>query len=413
MTGRIAVFVTSPALLRLVAVAGVVGWLVAFPIYAFTQPVLAGPGAQPLGGDFVAFYTAGRIVLDGRAPQLYDLETLQDAQRAVLGAPQRHGLIAYANPPSVAAGYAGLAWLPYRAAYVVCTLAHLAAFLAAVRVVRPWLPKLREHWGTVLGLVWLFYPISRTITGGQNTALTLLLLSVAYAALRRGRAAVAGVALGLLAYKPQLVLVIGLLLLVRRQFRCLSWAVAAGIGHYLLGAALCGIWWPRDMLNMLSQYWHLENAYNGAYSVALIGWCEFWGPAGSGKRIGIVAAGLVLAVLAWVWRRADPRGETFALHWGLAVCGTVLISPHAMWYETGLLVLPVLLALHEVRRRGESLAPSGRLLLVAGFVLFPLYAWAPQLGVQPLVLLPLGILLWLGRLERVWAAPSAAPVRAV
>jgi len=76
------------------------------------------------------------------------------------------------------------------------------------------------------------------------------------------------------------------------------------------------------------------------------------------------------------------------------VCATILVSPHTQWYDVGLVVLPVLLALNDALEGGMSFSPGGRLTLVAGFLLVPLYRWADALGWQPVILLPLLTLAW-------------------
>ncbi len=399
MFGRALAALTSSTVLRLVALAGALGWLAAFPIALVQHTTLLNQPNQPFGGDFASFYTAGRLVLAGRGGELYDLGLQQRTQAELLNAPGYAALVAYVNPPVWAVLFAPLAALPYKLAYVVCTAGLLAAFLGALHVLRPHVPRLHGHWGTVVGLTWLFYPICRTVTAGQNTTVTLLLLTLIYAGLRGGRPLRVGIALGLLTYKPQFALLIGALLLIQRQWRAVFVAGALGGVHYLLGAVVCGPSWPLNLLRTLSSYNTLENVYNGATSVALLGWHEYWLPPAWGRTLGWVGTAAIVGAVLWTYRTADGRRSEFALHWGLAVTASVLVSPHTQWYDAGLVVLPVLLALDHCLVVRGNLSVAARFGLLAAFVLFPLYEPAARSGhIQPLILLPLGVLLWLARL---------------
>ncbi len=407
MPGRAFAAIASPTVLRLVALAGALGWLAAFPIALAQQETRLNESNQPFGGDFASFYTAGRLVLTGRGAELYDLRLQQSTQAEILNAPGYTALVAYVNPPVWAVACAPLAALPYKAAYVICTAGLLAAFLGALHALRPHVPSLHASWGTVVGLTWLFYPICRTVTAGQNTAVTLLLLTLIYAGLRADRPLRVGAALGLLTYKPQFALLIGALLLMQRQWRAVLVAGALGVVHYLLGALVCGPAWPLDLLHTLARYNTLENVYNGATSVALVGWHEHWLPQAWGRTLGWAGTAAVAGAALWTYRTADGRRPEFALHWGLAVAASVLVSPHTQWYDAGLIVLPVLLALDHRLGVSGKLPNAVRLGLLAAFLLFPLYEPAARYGhFQPLILLPLGVLLWLARLHAETTGPQ-------
>ena len=408
MFHRLILAATSAPLLRLAAVVGVIGWVVGFAAHLATLDGLTDHGGEPIGGDFMSFYTAGSIVLEGRGEQLYASQLQQTLQRKILRDPEYAGLSAYLNPPSVAVLLAPLAALPYFPAYLLCTGGLLACFLTAFRLLGPHLPALRDFRLTVVGLAFLFYPLAVTVTGGQNTAVSLLLLAATYHFLRHRRAVLAGLALGLLLYKPQLALPIILLLALRRQFVCVGVAASVAVGHYLLGAALCGPAWPLNLLAAGRDYWSLENLENGARSISLIGVCDYSLPVEFARVIGPLLAALVLAATAWSWRRADPRGDGFDLHWAAAIAATVLVSPHTQWHDSGLLVLPVLLVLNHRLSVGQGVSAAGRFGLLAAFALTPFFDLGQVLGFQPLVLLPLLTLLWIARQMR-----SERPLAAV
>ncbi|MEW6250837.1 MAG: glycosyltransferase 87 family protein [Planctomycetota bacterium] len=407
----------SPPLLRLVTTAGLIGWAVAFLVFVIRIPGPVGPDGQHLGGDFLNFYTAGRMVLAGDGERLYDLGAQLAAQRAAAGGADWNGLAAYINPPVLALACAPLAALPYKLAYVLATLALLAVFLAGLRALRPCLPNLIGHWDLVVALSLLFYPYTRSITGGQNTAVSFALMAALFAALQRsaaGRRSAdlwAGIWLGLLFYKPQLALLFCLLLALRGRFRVVAYAAGGALAHYAVGALVSGPLWPLHMSAALRAYWPLEFEHNGAHLVSWLGFCEYALPRAVFKPVGLALMVATLAALLWAWRRARVGQDDFGLYWGLAVCATILISPHTQWYDAGLVLLPVLLALEHLAARDVHPGLRVHLALAAGFLLFPLYLAAPWLGFQPLTFMPLAGFLWLCQIIDAPATPAGSVLR--
>ena len=400
MLRRALTALSSPSLLNLIALTGLVGWAIAFIVHLPSLRSLVDKNGDAVGGDFIAFYTAGRLINEGQGGRLYDLQLQQATQRQILDRPDYAGLNSYVNPPALAALLVPLARLAYLPAYLLYTLLLLCAFLAAMYLLRPHLPTLHQYWFVVVALSLMFYPMVVTITGGQNTPITLLLIAAAYVALRRGRVVLAGLALGLLCYKPQMALLLCLLLLSRGQFRCVLTAGAVGVGHYLVGAVVCGVRWPLEMLAALRTYWPIEDHFNGANSISLLGLCDYALPAAAFMPVGLAAAGLTLAAVLWTWRRAAPRRDSFALYWGMAVCATLAVSPHTQWYDVGLVLLVVLLALNYLLTSGQPISTGLRAALLLGFFVVPAYPIAAHLGWQPLAFVPLVMLLWLLQLTR-------------
>lgn len=353
-------------------------------------------------GDFLVFYTGGRMVLEGHGAELYDPAAQRRAQDGVTGPGYRYHHW-FVNPPLLALLLAPLSALPFVQAFYLHDLAMLAAMAAALALLRPHLPALgkdRLHWWTTVLLVMTFHPIARTVFGGQNTPLTFLLLAGAYACFRRGRPLTAGVLLGLLSYKPQYLLVLGPALVLRRSWTALAGAGAAAAVHYLLGALVCGADWPLRMAGFLSHYRLTEAQTNFHLHIALLPVLRHalappWDVLVAAPAI---AAILILALAAALrCSDADPR---FGAVWALLVCATLLVSPHTQYYDAGLVALAVVLGLDFLAGSGAALPAGLRLVLLAGYLAYPVYALVAWLGFQPLVLWPLAGFLWSFRLSR-------------
>lgn len=305
--------------------------------------------------DFVAFYTAARMVWDGKGAQLYDLREQTLYQEEILRSLQtefrfKDDLLAYNHPPFEILWYIPLGGLSYLQAYSVWLAASLACVLAGVcLLLRP--PQNLERGRAVhfiLGSL-AFFPVFINLLQGQDSATLFLFWTLGYWNLAREREATAGVWLSLLLQKFQVVLPTLLVLSVLRRWRALSGFLAGSIVLLAMSLAVVGPsgiesygrlivemsgWierrgiYPSQMHNLRAQFYlwlygqhpFLANLLTGLASVAL----------------------LVLLVKAWKgeWR---PGSARFGLKFSLLVTISLLVSPHLNLHDLSCLVLPGLL----------------------------------------------------------------------
>jgi len=315
--------------------------LVAF-VVAFLVTVATGSGSSTaagrLGGDYPAFYSAGRIVLDGDASHLYEPARQEQAQHDLFGG-EHDGFLYFAYPPPVAALYAPLAALPYRLSYALHTLLMAGALVLALRVLRPIVPMLgRRFWlSSVLAVA--FFPMFRAIGGGQNTALTVLLIALAWRAVHERRQVWCGVAIGLLLFKPQLALLFLLLLFVTKRWRSLAAAAGVAGATFLAGAAVAGWDWPVTWLSRAQWFSALDAQVNAGNAISFLGAAHaaFGEHALWATAIAALLSAATVLVVVRVWRFAPP--DDLAAPFALAAAGGLLAVPHVMFYDAGLLVL--------------------------------------------------------------------------
>ena len=156
---------------------------------------LALPLREGAHHDFLAFFGAGKLVLDGDPAGIYDPARLTAVERAVVPGPVgANGYMPFINPPFAAAVFAPLAALSPEVARAVWAGISLALLVAAALVVAR--PSSRDR---ALGalLVALSFPVYHTLAEGQWSILLLAAGLAALAAGRRGRWALVGLALGL------------------------------------------------------------------------------------------------------------------------------------------------------------------------------------------------------------------------
>jgi alpha-1,2-mannosyltransferase len=344
---------------------------------------------RPVGADFLVFYAAGRILAAGAGAELYSPARQLEAQREILG--RDRGVAIFPYPAFVALPYALLSQTSLPVAYLVATMAMLAAALAAVLLLRAVFPITRAQFLLVLLIILCSQPFAAAVLGGQPVAFTLLCFVGIYAGMRQQRPGAAGIWLGLLAFKPQLAAVLVLVLIVRGQWRILTVAGFLAAGLIAMGMVAAGPGWPVSFFSLATSDYYLDNAIlaDGVRSISLpgllghlVGTHTLWT-----ILLALLISLSILTGLVRLWRILDPCGERFPLQFAALVVATVLVSPHALFYEAALLILPLLALADRWASQGRLGRPFGPLLgflFVFGF-LWPL---APTLGMEPLALLP-------------------------
>lgn len=353
------------------------------------------PGAPLHFIDFEVFHAAGRLALEGRLDIAYDPERFWAHTRALSGSADR---MQWPYPPHFNLVAAALALLPLVPSYTLFMLGSLAFYTLMLRRV--------AAGQQALVLMLLFPAIIICLKIGQNDFLIGGLAAWLVAELLAGRpAGRAGVALGLLSFKPQFAAGLGLYLLQRRHWR--SIALGALVALALLAAAT--LWlgsdvWPQ-FLHSGAEVSRLFSAglykYHRMYSLyaALFAATGNAGLALAGQ-IGFDA--LLLAALLWC-RRWPPRQ-----HLAAAAMVTALFSPYAYDYDLPILGVAIALLAPAIAARGRRqllwLVPLAWLACLTGVFV---EAWWPQRPLPSLMLLPLlalcAALLWLGR------APAPQP----
>lgn len=293
-----------------------------------------------LGGDFPAFFAAGDIVVDSGYENLYDPAVQQSAQEGLIE--NEGGYLFFAYPPFVATGYSLLTPLGYRGAYIAQMLLMSIAAAAIVALLRPMSEFVREYSVAVLAGILFFQPILASLIGGQNTLLTMLLFVAAARAEWSGRELIAGVAVGLLAYKPQYGLPLFLLVLVVGRWRVAAGATATWALLYAAGAAALGPGWLGPWWEQATAFRDVNAGVNGHLFVSLPGYIEHLTGigGGAGRALGLGLGLVGMLGLAWCWRRA--AGDAL-FRYAIAATGLILIAPQSLFYEAGVAAVTILL----------------------------------------------------------------------
>jgi len=293
-----------------------------------------------VGGDYPSFYAAGSIVLDDPgldSGRFYEPDRQFEAQGPVLGA-DRDGNLFFAYPAFFVVPFVPLAALDFGASYLVHTLLMAFALAGALLLLRPLSATVRSHPVEAFALALTFFPMFRGVTGGQNTALSLLLIAVTWRSLDHRRDLPAGVAAALLLFKPPLALpFLGALVLARR-WRAVGAAAGTVVALDLLGAAATDLAWPSAWADAVRYLDRVDTPFNVQNFVSMPGAAEalFGIDSAAANVVGFGLAALIAVGVAHTWLRdIGTLGERIAL----TTAGALAMSPHALYYDAGLLVL--------------------------------------------------------------------------
>jgi hypothetical protein len=327
--------------------------------------------------DFLAFYAAGRIVSEFGPSKLYDLEIQREIHRRIEPLTDRRPLWAYLNPPFVALLLSPLALLSYQSAYRLLLAINLTLFVAAISIATRGYSKEMRLACLLGGLATM--PAYYAFYNGQLVCLLLLLFALLFRDLADGRDRRAGIWLGLLLIKPQLLIVPVLLLIWKRRFRTLLVAGAVDLLLGLVSFAMIGgagtIDYSRIAVmsatgdSSLAFFPQTMHNWRGFFLRADIG--------GLAAPASAAASLLTILALLWIWRGEwNPNpGQLIAL-----IFATLLISPHCHDHDF-ILVGLALAVLVQFVKESSTVWLSATTFALATWALPNLASWAsPRFG---------------------------------
>lgn len=389
-------------------------WLGAAAVAIFIGTIAIGyvltpkpPNAHAtVGYDFIAFYTAGHFVLDGRTRELYDLRAVAAYQHDLAhqnGADLGTAVGPWWNPPFYAWLFVPVAKLPFPLAMKVWIAINLLCFVGAVTLLCQFLSTKKgistfslppdrgsknvlipfiwgRNWGLVGVLLVLSVPFIHAISHAQNTCMSLLLLTATVWLWREQRAFAAGIIGGLLLYKPQLGAVVATVLAID-----LGWVAFAGIaitGAVLLAASLALPGMVRGFVHQMPANLHFVQDQVKYLWERHVTFKAFWRLLIQGTAVGepvlavrllstlcstIVGAGLLWAIVRFKRKHAITNvtdaidAEDKAARRDRIIAATIastpLLMPFYFDYDQLLLAVPAVLLAADVIRRGSANLP--------------------------------------------------------
>jgi glycosyl transferase family 87 len=297
---------------------------------------------KPLGTDFSNVYAAGSLTWQGRPAEAYQPALQHAEEKAVFGG-REVPFYGWLYPPFFFSVAFLVASLPYAWGLAVWLAASLAAYLAAMRAI---LPRLET-----LLIAAAFPAVFINIGHGQNGFLTAALLGGALHWLDR-RPWLAGVLIGLLAYKPQFGVLIPVALLAGGRWSTIGAAVATiaallAISFVTLGG---GVWHAFADSMTFAQTVVLEQGGIGWEKIqSVFSAMRMWG-AGVHLAYAVqIALALMLAAsLAWLWQ----SNAEFELKASALATASLLATPYVLDYDLVALAVGIVFFVRHGLSRG-------------------------------------------------------------
>jgi len=340
----------------------------------------------PVGWDFRAFHSAATLMSEGAGDAMYR----QPWVAGLTGPP-------FVNPPFAAVFF--LPFVPFDVvpAWALWSALSVVALAIGFRAlgVRSWV---------IATLVSLFtIPVFFALKLGQTSLIVFMLMSLAYAAMSRGRLRTAGAVLGFVVFKPQLL--IGFVFWWLSRWRSMRPAIVGGFatGGALIAVSL--IVFPFAWVNFFEVVGRLPELYAFGDSP----YYEFaaWNVVITNEAANpalISASSLALTVVtggALVWFVRRVRND-LPLAYSGAVVVALIGAAHIVVHDWALLLIAGVLLWQRLPKQRLAWATMGLALvyttLLAPFlVLFQLDAFGVAVNIAPAVLI----------LCTVWAARIA------
>jgi hypothetical protein len=371
---------------------GRVRWAIA-GIAALTAAVFyLAVGANIVGNaqrhDFLNLYTGATLAHEGDFARLDDADRQFEIERKLV--PDLPALVPFVRPPVYAAVLAPLATMPLKTAFWVWVVIQVAILMVC------WAWAARRFGAN--GLMWaaVFLPTVYGIANGQDCAMMLLLMIVAYELAERESLAASGFAIGLALFKFHLLLLFPVLMIVSRRWRMLAgYCAAAGIeiGGTLVLSGKSGmveyvkLLQRKDIERLSPSPEMMSNIHAIAANLGI-----------HSTAVSVALAGLVVATAVYAAFNA-PLWRWFAA----GIAGSLLMVPHVYGYDAAVLLLPILLAIFQA---GTKLARYSAMAIA-----LPCVFWLPAAGAPWAMGPALAIFLFLisAARERRWNGAGGAP----
>jgi hypothetical protein len=353
--------------------------LAAYTFAAIWSGMIGADGLSWTNTDFSNYWIASRLVLEGQSLDLFSGQDIYfQHMQAAFGADYPWHNWSY--PPSFLLIIWPLGLMPHAPSMVVFLLATVILFLHSVF-------KVEEGASAIVPILFSMFLICNGFLA-QNGYLTAALMIYGLAC--RDRSPVwAGIAFGLLTVKPQLGLLIPILLLYERRWSVILWAILTALFLIGLSALIFG-------LDSWRGYLQHNIPYQGEVMAELSGVFLYMMPSVFGylRSLGFDAsmamlfhlpiAGLALAAFIRGLFLSRTRFQRDVL----LLAASFLVSPYALIYDMGALAAFAAIAFQRSERGGRA-EMICKLLLAATAVLpvlHPFLTFSSSLPVAPGVL---------------------------
>ena len=323
--------------------------------------------------DFLQFPISARLIASGHADQLYDDQVLARGIRATTGR-DTNVYLQYFYGPQVALPFIPLASLLFLTQAEIWVALSLLMYFVSIYLIWKRCAALRPYRALVAICALAYPPLFHFFMRGQLSVVVLVCFTAAYLAFFSERDFLAGVTLGLLAFKPQFLVAIPLILLLAQAWKALAGVVISAATQL----ALTSLYFGRDvmqayfarLLHSASHPGSTELIFSPIQMHSLHSFWELLIPSRPGVwALYVLTSFAVTGIAASIWKSSAP----LALRFSALMFAAVLVNPHLYIYDL-LALAPAFLLLTDwsLDNPLHSAKPALDVLLYLAFLL-PLF----------------------------------------
>lgn len=345
--------------------------------------------------DFIQFPVAAHLIVQGRARELYDDQILADAIGAIVDR-QTAVHLQYLYGPQVALPFILSDRFSFLVQSGIWVTLSLLMYFSCVYLLWRTCTALRPYPALVLVSAVAYPPLFHFFVRGQISALVLLCFTAGCLAFLARRPWLVGIALGVLVFKPQLLVAVPLVLLLAHAWKTFAGLALSAGAQLAFTAIYFGPEVMRTYIRML-----LRSAARPATAelvsspIQMHSLRTFWALLIPWPRpvwvLYILSSLAVVVMAATVWKSCPERAFRFSA----LILASVLVNPHIYIYDL-LALAPALLLLADwvLRNPRHASTPALGVSLYLTFVL-PLFGPLAQWTHLQLSVPAFTVLLWL------------------
>jgi hypothetical protein len=329
------------------------------------------------GWDFVNTWMGGRAALGGHPEQYFDYAHYNAVLHAMFAAslPKYN----WSYPPHILLLIWPFGLFPYMASYIAWVAAGLGFYL--------WSARDGEADGGQILFIALAPVAMVNILAGQNGLFTGAALFAALMNWDR-RPVLSGILFGLLTVKPQLVLLVPLVLILTKRWRVFAFATATVAVMFALTSLIYGFHIWRDYLTEAAPFQNNMMTHGiglmlGMMPTVFINARLMHAPLPLAWTLQAITSALALVATVWTfWKKRDPL-----LSIAMLLTASLLFTPYAFNYD--MTALTAVLALMTARA-DNTRADRALILTVWAMPVVMMFGFFPGIAGSALVLLAFG-----------------------
>jgi alpha-1,2-mannosyltransferase len=330
--------------------------------------------------DFLQFPVSAHLIAEGRATELYDDRMLAAGIRAIIGR-DTNVYLQYFYGPQVALSFLPLDRLSFLAQAELFVTFSLIAYFVCVYLLWLACPNLRSYRALIFLCAVAYPPLFHFFVRGQLSVFVLVCFTAACMAFLARHDWLAGITLGFLAFKPQFLVAIPIVLLLARAWKVFVGLTFSAAAQLAFAYVYFGRSVMRTYLDMLLHSAGRPGTTELSFSpIQMHSLYSFWELLLPWPRVVwglyILTSLAVIALAASFWKSCASRDSAF----GVLILAAVLVNPHIYIYDLLALVPMFLLVANFIAQQMKNKARSGMQSICALMALLYLSFVFPLLG---------------------------------